>query len=236
MEISRQTHMPYPTTCRIVETLVNEGLVEREPSRKRYRPTRLVRTLAAGYQSDQHLVSVSRPHMVTLTRQLQWPVALSGRVGHQLMILDSTHGTSPLTFTKYAPGFVFPLSESAGGKIYMAFADEDERGALVSGMRMMDGPAERMAVTMLDRPATLNTFREQGYATQARSRFTPHPGKTSSLATPVLVDGRIQAALSLIFFTAAMPMTKAIDLFLPPLKLAANAISAELSASAASAA
>ena len=230
MEISRQTNTPYPTTCRIVETLLDEGLVEREPARKRYRATRLVRTLAAGYQSDQKLVTICRPHMVALTRKVQWPVTLSGRVGHQLMILDSTHSTTSLTFANYPPGFLIPMSESAGGKIYMAFADDEERAALAVGMRLMDGPEERLAVTMLDMPTSLNAIREEGYATQARSRFTSHPGKTSSLAVPLRVHGKIQASLSLIFFAAAIPMTKAIEALLPLLKATADGIERDLAA------
>ena len=50
MEIARTSNVPYPTACRIVQTLMHEGLIEREPSRKHYRPTALVQTLAHGFQ------------------------------------------------------------------------------------------------------------------------------------------------------------------------------------------
>ena len=46
MEIARTASVPYPTACRIIQTLLHEGLVEQEPSRKNYRPTALVQSLA----------------------------------------------------------------------------------------------------------------------------------------------------------------------------------------------
>src|SRR3546814_8763270 len=59
MEIARASAVPYPTACRIVQTLLHEGLVERESARKRYQPTALVQTLAHGFQghgarSEEH--------------------------------------------------------------------------------------------------------------------------------------------------------------------------------------
>ena len=49
MQIARTSSVPYPTACRIVQTLLHEGMIEREPARKRYRATALVQSLASGY-------------------------------------------------------------------------------------------------------------------------------------------------------------------------------------------
>jgi IclR family transcriptional regulator, mhp operon transcriptional activator len=49
MEIAQTSRVPYPTACRIVQTLLHEGMLEREPGRKTYRATSLVLTLASGY-------------------------------------------------------------------------------------------------------------------------------------------------------------------------------------------
>ena len=61
MEIARQCELPYPTTCRIVETLIEERMIERETTRKHYRPTALVKTLSVGYQADDALAQASAP-------------------------------------------------------------------------------------------------------------------------------------------------------------------------------
>jgi IclR family transcriptional regulator, mhp operon transcriptional activator len=51
MEISQTSEVPYPTACRIVQTLLYEGYLERERGRKTYRTTALTREL--GQQPDQ---------------------------------------------------------------------------------------------------------------------------------------------------------------------------------------
>src|SRR3546814_19773309 len=53
MEICEACAMPYATTSRIVQTLVFEGLIARDPGRKRYRATGLVRALAQGFQRSE---------------------------------------------------------------------------------------------------------------------------------------------------------------------------------------
>src|SRR5688572_22293992 len=53
MEIAREARVPHSTARRIVETLVVEGLVERDPHSKHIRPTALVQTLSVGFQSDE---------------------------------------------------------------------------------------------------------------------------------------------------------------------------------------
>jgi IclR family transcriptional regulator, mhp operon transcriptional activator len=48
MEISQLSEVPYPTACRIVQTLLHEGMLEREPGKKRYRASPQVLTLSSG--------------------------------------------------------------------------------------------------------------------------------------------------------------------------------------------
>jgi IclR family mhp operon transcriptional activator len=70
MGIARRELLPYPTACRIVQTLLHEGLIEQEPARKRYRPTALVQSLAQGFKTGSQLVSVARPHIKQILRRL----------------------------------------------------------------------------------------------------------------------------------------------------------------------
>ncbi|MEL7030280.1 MAG: helix-turn-helix domain-containing protein, partial [Pseudomonadota bacterium] len=105
MEVAQAAEVPYPTACRIVQTLVYEGLIEREPHRKRYRPTALVHTLSSGHQNEDDLVKAARPHLIELTRKVSWPVSLTTRVGATMMVRDSTHALTSLTFHNYDPGY-----------------------------------------------------------------------------------------------------------------------------------
>ncbi len=228
MEICRTAHIPYPTACRIVQTLMDEGMIEREPARKRYRPTALVRTLSFGFQDEGDLVAVARPHIVALTNKLAWPVSVTTRVGPVMMVRDSTHKLTSLTLHNYVPGFTLPIIECSTGKAYLAFCGEEERRGVLQGLRQLDGPAERMAVLLTSNERMLDDIRARGFATQARNAYTATPGKTSSIAVPLFQNDTVVGALALIFFASAVSMAEAEGRFVAALQETARAISAEL--------
>jgi IclR family mhp operon transcriptional activator len=230
MEVCRHADIPYPTACRIVQTLIDEGFVEREPARKRYRPTAMVRTLAMGFQDEDNLVAVARPHIVELTRMLGWPISITSRVGSMMMLRDTTHKLTSLTLHNHVPGFTLPIIESSSGKTYLAWCDSEERDGVLQGLRQMDGPAERMAVLLTSNERMLDDIRAKGYGTQARNAYTPQPGKTSSISVPLFNDQRVVGAMVLIYFASAITMAEAETRYVPSLKETARLISAEMGA------
>lgn len=228
MEISKASGVPYPTACRIVQTLLYEGLIEQEPARKRYRPTAMVQTLSHGFQRDDSLVRTARPHIVSLTKRLGWPVSIATRVGRNMMLRDSTHANTSLTFERYYPGFTLPILDSASGKLSMAFAPDDERTMILKWMRV----AQELDLQYLaTAEASLNVerIRRQGYAVQGRNHFNLTPGKTSSIAVPIFLNGMFEAAMTMVFFVSAMRLDAALEQYLDELKLTAAAISHDLS-------
>ncbi len=230
MEICRGAGLPYPTTWRIVQTLTEQGMIEREPSRKRYRPTALVRTLSYGFQEKDQLVAVARSHIIALTNQLSWPISIVTRVGPMMMVRDSTHNLTSLTLHNYAPGFTMPIIECSSGKTYLAFCDDKERVSVLQGLRQIDGPAERMALLLTSNERMLQDIRARGFATQARNTYTATPGKTSSIAVPLFHHDRVVGALALMFFASAVSMSAAEERFAGPLQATARAISTALDA------
>lgn len=230
MEIARTSQVPYPTACRIVQTLLHEGMIEREPARKRYRATALVQSLASGYHDDSQLVEVARPHIEALTDKLLWPISITSRVGAHMMVRDSTHTRTSLTLNNYYPGFTLPIMECSSGKAYMAFCSDTEREHLLEGLRTIEGAAEKMATLLLSNDNLLREVRSQGYATQSRNAYTANPGKTSSIAVPLFRGEEVAGAITIIFFSVAMPMEKAVAQFLAPLSQTARVISDELTA------
>jgi IclR family transcriptional regulator, mhp operon transcriptional activator len=228
MEIARSSQVPYPTACRIVQTLLHEGVIEREPARKRYRATALVQTLASGYHDESQLVSVARPHIEALCRQLLWPISITIRVGAHMMVRDSTHTMTSLTLNNYYPGFTLPIMECSSGKAYLAHCSDHEREQIIDGLCAIEGAPERMAQLLLSNTALINDIAAKGYATQARNAYTANPGKTSSIAVPIMRHGETMGSLVLIFFSVAMSMEKALEQYLEPLKSTAKAISDDL--------
>ncbi|MEC3911487.1 helix-turn-helix domain-containing protein [Sphingobium sp. CR2-8] len=228
MEISRASKVPYPTACRIVQTLLYEGLIEQEPSRKRYRATAMVQTLAQGFQHGDHLVNIARPHILALTQEVGWPISIAIRVGRRMMLRDSTHANTSLTFENYYPGFTLPILDSASGKLSLAFAPDEDREMILNWMRVsqdIDLDYLSTAEASLD----VAKIRQNGFAVQGRNHFNRTPGKTSSIAVPIFCDGVFEAAMTMVFFVTAMKIDAALEKYLPVLTSYAAAISRDLS-------
>lgn len=231
MNASRAVDLPYPTACRIMQTLMYEGFVEMEPNRKRYRPTALVHTLSSGHNFDNTLVVTARPYMVNLTREVLWPVSIATRVGLKMVVRDSTHSMTSLTFQQYHPGDALPLYSTASGKVHFAFCDQLEREAIINGLKEFGESDDRALAYFSDTAEQARAARKLGYATHDRNKYTDTPGKTSSISVPLKIGEKFIATLNLIFFASAMPMDTAIERYVPALKSTAEKISAALAES-----
>lgn len=225
MEISRTSDVPYPTACRIVQTLLFEGLIEKENARKRYRPAALVQTLAHGFQGYAALATAARPHIVDLTRRIGWPISLSTPIGHSMVLRDSTHGMSALTFNNYYPGHSFPMLESASGLVYLAHMPDDERKDLLDALKLLPRRDKSHTIALLETTDFTAGIRRAGIACRSNNQFTRNPGKTSSIAAPVFEDSVLTGAVTMAFFSIAMKMDEAIERFAGPLNETAAAIS-----------
>jgi IclR family mhp operon transcriptional activator len=228
MEIARSSEVPYPTACRIVQTLLYEGLIEQEPTRKRYRPTGLVQTLAHGFQGDAHLARVARPHIVDLTRRLGWPISLTTNVGHSMVIRDSTHALTTLVFNNYHPGFAMPVLECAAGIGYLSHIEAEKRQDLLNALKLLPKRVNIHMINLLEDGPLVEEIRRDGYATRGHNRFTRNPGKTSSIAVPILHGNTVSGMLTLAFFSTAMKMGDATQRFVKPLQGTAASIAADL--------
>lgn len=229
MQITREVGLPYPTASRIVQSLIHEGFLEREPARKHYRVTGLVQTLSTGFQAADRLVTASRRHLLKLTEQVGWPISLATRVGTSMMVRDSTHGESSLTFTNYYPGYTLPISECASGKAYLAFCDTTERASIIDGWEIADNETSRFGLTLVHDDAVLESIRQRGYAVNTRNAHSADAGKTSAIAIPIIrKSGQIAGTLSLIYFATAMSANEAAEKFYPLLRQSTHDIAEEL--------
>jgi len=230
MQISRRGQVPYPTACRIVQTLIHEGLIEQEPSRKYYRPTALVQSLSQGYQADGPLMECGRSHMRVLTQKFGWPVSLTVRVGTHMVVRDSTHAETSLTFEHYYPGFRLPLMDCASGRVCLAYMTEEELDQVMRWVSL-SGDSHNQEMTAYVSVNTLNKIREEGYAAIGWGRHNLTPGKTSSIAVPIFRNGEFEAALTLIYFAAAMKQGEAIKRYVDDMKETAELITQAVSSS-----
>ena len=230
MGISRSANVPYATACRVVQTLMHEGLIERETGRKKYRVTALVQSLATGFQQEDMLAAEARPHLTELCKKVGWPISLATRVGTRMMVRESTHQMTSLTFTNYYPGFTLPISECATGKAYLAHCDDEERSMIEDAFQATDSEAAQTGLLLLSDGVALEKIREAGYALQARNLHNFEPGKTASLAVPIMSNsGKLIGTMALIYFASAIKPMEAAQEFVPMMQETARAISETVS-------
>ena len=227
IEIARMLDLPYPTACRIIQTFLVEGMIESEPARKRYRATALVKTLSAGFQGEQNMLGAARPLLVDLTQRISWPVTLSTQVGQWMVVRESTHALSGLTFYNYDRGYSFPILESACGHAWLAFASDDRREHALNEIVELEGRS--LTLSMFESGQLVERIQEDGYASHDRNRHSQSPGKTSALSVPVFENGLLSSVLTLTFFSTSMPMAEAVRRFIPEMKQVAANISERVS-------
>jgi IclR family mhp operon transcriptional activator len=221
-QIARSTAMAYPTACRMVQTMIDCGMVEREPGGKKYRVTPLVETLSHGFRKEDKLAKVARPHMEKLTQEIVWPLYLSCRIGDTMMVRESTDSMTTLTFDHYNPGFRMPLLDSSSGKVQLAFSERDETELALKGVQLGHGSGENYVRGLKE---ALGKTRKDGFATVAHHWYMEPKGKTSALSVPVMQDGRAVGALSVLFFSSAMSIDEAIAKYFVKLNETAQNIS-----------
>lgn len=210
-QISKIVNLPYPTACRVVNTLVGEGVVERETSRKYYRATALAQSLSCGYQAQARLVAIARPHILNLTKETGWPVSIASRVGPVMVIQDSTHGMTAMTFSDYHPGYSLPIASSASGMAYLAYTDADERAKIINQIKRTSLNNGDPVLTDNLQDNQFKMILEDGYASFIRNPHTKDPGKTSSIAVPLYRDDILVGAMTLVFFSTSLKVVDAFE-------------------------
>lgn len=228
IEISREAQVPYPTACRIVNTLLHEDMIEREPNRRRYRPTFLVQSLSVGYIQENQLVTVANKHIIDLCSRVVWPISLATRVGASMVLRDSTHYMTSLTLSHYYPGYTLPITECSTGKVFLAFCDPVKRANILKSAAL-DSAQNEMANWALDLDESYwNEIREKGFAVQINNKYSANPGKTSSIAVPIISSDEIVGAMAVIYFKTSMTPQQAENKFADTLKETSEKISAAL--------
>lgn len=227
-DIARVTGIPFPTAYRIINTLIQEGLIEREPGRKRYRPTALIQSLACGFQNHDRVVNVARPIMTEFTHRHHWPLTVVTRVGDKMVVRYHTSWHTTLTFSNYHPGWQVPLISSASGQAYLAFAESHIQEALLKQSDAMEGVMDPFVLHEFQSGRACQRIREQGYSAVAKAQFSANPGKTSSIAVPLFEGRELIGSLALVYFANSMALDKAVTDFLEHLRDVARAIGEEL--------
>ena len=232
-ELARRLGLPRPTVYRLLETLEEEGFVNRSASDNRFRVTLRASSLGAGYSGSAALSQVTGPILTALGRQLVWPVDLVTCHAGMMVVQETTHARSPLSLDHGMIGFKLPLLRTASGRAYLAHCSPGERETLLNYVRYIDDPADRPFLKTNALTTMIGTVLADGYATRSNDGL-PIPGtsatKTYSIGVPILSGPILHGCMAVIWRAEAVGFPEAIARFLPPMREAATLINQRLAA------
>lgn len=167
-QLHQRTALPKSTIRRLMGTLVRRHLVRVGISDGLFRPN-----VALPWSVDRanaaqigRLVEIALPHMVDLTRRVEWPSDLHVHMAGRMCIVESTYSLSPFRLGERAMvDLQVNLFAAASGLAYLAQLDDAQVRSLVRSNR--DDPLwglDRIGVTEQSLLSELATIRQVGYA------------------------------------------------------------------------
>ena len=206
-DVARLSKIPRPTVYRLLETLETSGFIVVGPSDDRWRPTLQAKSLSSGFRDEAWIAQSAMPSMMALGRKILWPVDLVTFRNFLMVVRESTHAHSPLSVDVGMVGRQLPLLLTSGGRAYLAFSPEAERAAVLDGLKESLRPEDALAKKTISVDRLLDQVRSLGVGFRAEG----YRANTSSISAPIMLDGRVQACLTVIWIKSAMSLEEGIS-------------------------
>lgn len=129
-ELARSCNLNRSTAWRLLATLEQQGLVERDPVSQRYSVGYAIFQIAAGDNHDS-LVRRARPVIERLARTAHGTVSLAVAKRFNLVYVDQVD--EPRALSPNWRGRSLPLHATSGGKAFLAWLPREERDAILTG-------------------------------------------------------------------------------------------------------
>jgi IclR family transcriptional regulator, mhp operon transcriptional activator len=231
--LHERTALPKSTIRRLLGTLKDRHFIRQGVSDRLYRTN-----LVLPWASDrEHAVTVARltevamPHLVRLTKVVDWPSNLgiyrSGRIAR----IESTQSISPLNMDtlKYVDREV-NIFGTANGLAFLSALDDAEVSEIIKAMH--GDPQWGLASVGIDERTLLRElkdFRKKGYAVRRKEhRTTSESWRRDSIAVPINDGRHAVGALSIFWLRRYMTTDRFARKYVGKLKATAAAISADL--------
>ena len=133
------------TVRRLLETLQDEGYVRRSLSDDSFRLTIKVRQLSEGFRDEQWISALAAPLLGDLLREVIWPTDVSTLDVDAMVVRETTHRFSRLSFHRAMVGRRLPLLKTASGLTWLAFCPENERQELIEMLASRPGEEFQLA-------------------------------------------------------------------------------------------
>jgi IclR family transcriptional regulator, acetate operon repressor len=189
-ELGRRLGVHKATASRLVATLAERGMVERDPITEKFRLGFGLIRLAGAAMASMDLVRIARPLVEELADRTRETVNLGVLSSDAVVYIDQVTGTRSIVAVSWV-GRRTPLHCTSNGKVFLAFMRASERD------RLLASPLPRATPATLTDPkklrAQLEEIRSRGYA-QTMEELEEG---LNAVAAPIRrADGEVVASLS----------------------------------------
>ncbi len=232
-DLHRETGIAKSTIRRLLGTLMRRRMVRRSLADKRYR-INITLPASAGAPIPAELavlVDVTMPHAIELTKSIGWPSDVHIIDGHNMRIVDSTRPLSPFHLYRGLVNRRLNIFGSATGMICLASMRDaaiEQLHQATQGDRVWG--IARFNLSFDEYLDEIRQTRERGYGI----RLTHYLGETvlddglAAIALTIRHQDRPLGALSILWPRTYKQHTEFVTEFLPALRLATEAINADL--------
>lgn len=160
--IQQTMGLPRPTIYRLLNTLEQEGFVERNPMGEEYVLGRQVIRLAQQAQAQNNLQGQVRATLRAISKVTGETVHLAVPYGCHMTFIDKVESPEAVRMASYI-GMPIPMHSTSVGKAYLAALDDESRGQYLVQMKL-DAVTERTITSLDALRDELARTRERGYA------------------------------------------------------------------------
>jgi DNA-binding IclR family transcriptional regulator len=172
MDIVRRFNRPQSSTSELLSSLVDLGLLYKDPYSRSYTPTPRAAMLGASVQPDLVRDGRLTGLIDRLTSQTGLAVALFGMVGLNVQIFNWRPGTRPMrtagagfSANEFSGGQLERLSDSAVGWLLLSTIDQSRRDGTIRRLNAEAAPERKFVPAALS--AQVQQCRETGHVTGA---------------------------------------------------------------------
>lgn len=224
--LAQITGLHRTTVRRLLETLQEEGYVRRSGSDDSFQLSMKVRELSEGFRDEQWISAVAAPLLAELLQEVVWPTDICTLDVDAMVVRETTHRFSRLSFHRSMVGRRLPLLQTATGLTYLAFCDDLEREQIVALLARRNEPEFRLAKDRVALENVLRKVKHRGYGENFMAWNQEE--RIASIAVPLFLSSRLLGCLNLVYVAKAMSIEEAAARYLAQLQTTARKISESL--------
>jgi IclR family mhp operon transcriptional activator len=228
--LHEMTALPKSTLLRVLATLEKTGHARRRIADRSWRRTAR-RPFSPVTAIHDRLIDIGGEVLDEMCGRLAWPSDLAVYHNGAMEILETTRRNSPYVINRLAIGFRIPVLLSGLGRAWLAFCSDEERAAIVAELIASDDASDRTAQDPVVIQSLVAETRAKGYGVRADGysvRRSAVEDKTSGVALPIHLRGRIVACINLVWVQTALDEAAFVRRYLDDLRVAASRIEQRL--------